>query len=103
MTFTLYRGTKTGQIVFDAPPGFEILKSFVESELQEDVSFINLLLSKLEKTTNSTSEITGNSHSIVISQSSFQIENLYEDEEPFTGKNKDLTKLLEALKDLLTQ
>lgn len=103
MIYNLYRDATTGKIVFESDPRFSSLKSFVESELQEDIAFIDLLRLKLKTTTISPSEITGNSHTILINQTSFQIENLYEDREPLSGDNKDLIKLLEALKNLLTQ
>ena len=103
MTYNLHRDATTGKIVFEADPVFSILKSFVESELQEDIAFIDLLRLKLKAPTNLPSEITGNSHTILIDKTSFQIENLYDDQEPLSGDNKDLLDLLETLKSLIAQ
>ena len=103
MIYNLYRDATTGKIVFEANPTFSSLKSFVESELQEDIAFIDLLRRKLNSPTISPSEITGNSHTILIGQTSFQIENLYDDQEPFSGDNKDLLDLLDTLKSLIAQ
>ena len=102
MIYNLERDTVTGEVRLEAEDEFQALKSFIGSELQEDVSLINLLLNKLRESPLKAYELSGNSHTIVIVGENFEIENHYAEDECLRGLNSDLIELLEKLKILLT-
>jgi uncharacterized protein YacL (UPF0231 family) len=101
MSYSLYRDKQSGQITLHVSSEHQLLKSYIESEVQEDVSFINLLIDKLKNTPPSSYELTGNSHAILITDTSFEIENHYIENEILTGPKVELIDLLEDLKKLL--
>lgn len=73
----------------------QILKDFIETELQQDITYTDHLLDQLNKPELGMFEISGNSYILTVENNKFIIENQYCEEERMRG---DLPFFINTLK-----
>ncbi len=73
----------------------EIVKAFIEAELQADPAYAALLHQRLADPKNSPFEISGNLFNLTLSKTRFEIENLFDEAENVKGERSFLADLIE--------
>mgnify|MGYP000004304891 CR=1 FL=1 len=92
---------KNNDILFHCDEDGEILRRFLESELQEDLVYTSKLLADCKSKDTVVSEITGNAYTLLINKQKFKIENQFDETEQLVGKRDYLIEILENWKALL--
>ncbi|MEH6477509.1 MAG: hypothetical protein V7727_17585 [Sneathiella sp.] len=92
---------KSNDIVFQCDEDGEILRSFLESELQEDLVHTSKLLARCKSPNILDFEITGNAYTLLINRQKFKIENQFDETEQLAGKRDKLIDILENWEALL--
>lgn len=92
---------KNNDVIFHCDEDGEILRSFLESELQEDLVHTSNLLARCKSQGTAYFEITGNAYTLLINNDNFSIENQFDETESITGERTYLNEILENWEALL--
>lgn len=100
LTIAIPDGATNPVIVCDEEA--QILKDFIETELQQDIAFTDHLLNQLNIPERGIFEISGNSFTLTVKNNRFSIDNLYCEEERIRGDLSFFIETLELWKKALT-
>ncbi len=101
MKLTILLPENTSNPIIHCDEEAQCLKDFIETELLQDIAYIDHLLDQLNKPEMGTFEILGNSYTLIVKDNKFVIENQYDDEERMTGDLPFFINTLENLRKIL--
>jgi len=102
MLCKIERDPDSGEITFDCDEEGRTLQSFLETDLQEDLTHTEYLLILCRSENNLNVESTGNSYSLLLNRNNFKIESLYDSREVIEGRRSYLLEILENWKASLS-
>jgi len=101
--FKLIRSNDSSAPIIQCGEEEKVLKAFFETEIQDDAVFAQHLLDLILASGCMQNELSGNLYNILIFKKKFTIENLFDDDETFTGNKTFLKKTLQQWLSFIDQ
>ncbi|WP_169568958.1 YacL family protein [Sneathiella limimaris] len=103
MNYEILKDEETGLYRLEIDAAFNVLKSYLESEIQQDMVLCKLLQNRISSASLSSFNLSGNLYDITLKQAKITISNQFDETDSLTLDSEAFLKLLEDWSKFVTQ